>query len=79
MQKTYKYDYPEQREIAKDLKSGDVTMLAGWTGYDRTTIYKMCAGTRRMADKVKLLIEKIYEQRAEIEQYLELQEENIAE
>lgn len=75
--KIYKYDYPEQRELSKDLKRGDITILANWAGYARSTISKMCSGDRKMPENVKKLIEKIYELQSEFESYAERQK-NIA-
>ena len=69
MNKIYTYDFPEQRELSKDLKRGDTSLLADLTGYSLVTISQMCRGRRKMADIVKLMINKIYEVREMMEDY----------
>ncbi|MEA3452449.1 MAG: hypothetical protein U9Q83_11195 [Bacteroidota bacterium] len=77
MSKIYTYDYPEQRELAKDLRVGDTTLLSDLTGYSLSSITRMCRGQRRMADIVKLLIYKIYEVRLMMGEYAEEQKQII--
>jgi len=63
MAKKYKYDYPNQRELAKELRVGDKTTLAEWTGYSRSMITEMCRGKRKMTEKVEKLIKRILNDR----------------
>lgn len=77
--KKYSYDFPEQRELSKGLRNGDMRSLVEWSGYSLPHISNMVNGKRRMADFVKMLIEKIYEQRAIMEDYAEKNKKEIAE
>lgn len=45
--KKYIYDYPEQREIAKDLCMADRLFIAKQTGYAKIYIDSWCLGKRR--------------------------------
>lgn len=45
--KDYTYDYPTNREIAKDLVYGDRQTIANHTGFSRKYIDQWCAGIRR--------------------------------
>jgi peroxiredoxin len=45
----YKYDYPEQRILAKDLLSDDKVRIAELSGYSISYIKDWCVGTRKNA------------------------------
>jgi hypothetical protein len=56
----YKYDYPEQRSLAKGLLSDDRSRIAEITGYSPSYIMDWCAGTRKNAEiehYVRLFVE----------------------
>ena len=57
--KKYTYDYPEQRELSKGLRQGDVKLIADKTGYSPGTVSLMCKGKRKMQDNVRKVIEQL--------------------
>lgn len=59
--KTYKYDYPEQRELAKGLQHGDITRIAMLAKKSRQMVAMMVYGERKMTKKVSDLIVKFTE------------------
>lgn len=66
---TYTYDFPEQRELSKDLQLGDRTSIAEMVGRDISDISKMVNGKRKMAPEVKELViifSRINKQKLEI-------------
>lgn len=65
--KQYFYDFPEQRELSKGLRYGDMEAIANKTGYKRNTISEMCSGRRKMNDKVKSVIKQIIEHNKQFE------------
>lgn len=48
----YIYDYPQNREIAKGLKAGQLKEIAQLTGYSYTYIRMMFTGERKLKDDV---------------------------
>lgn len=67
--KKYKYDFPAQRELSKNLAKGDKAFLARKFGYSLTYISLMCKGERKMSDAIKQVVEKLIDMRKEIEEY----------
>lgn len=59
--KIYRYDYPEQRELAKGLVHGDITRVAILSKKSRQMVSLMCAGERKMTKKVQDIIIKFCE------------------
>ena len=53
----YFYDYPNQREIAKDLLSDDRHMLSEKTGLTYDYVKKWCEGKRRNKGIMKLALQ----------------------
>jgi len=77
--KKYLYDYPEQRELSKQLQKGDQIIIAEKTGYSQVMTYQMCQGRRKMPERVKKLIELIItvnNERNKIIKEMKLEEEN---
>lgn len=57
--KKYVYDYPEQREQAKNLERGDVGLIAEMTGNHPKYISMIFSGKRRMTDRIKKAYEAV--------------------
>lgn len=57
--KKYTYNYPEQREISKGLRHGDIKFIAEKTGYVIQTISMMCRGERTMPERVRKVVKQL--------------------
>lgn len=57
--KVYSYDFPENREIARGLRQGDMTTISRKTGYSRGHLTMIFKGTRKMPDTVRELATEI--------------------
>lgn len=54
----YSYDYPSNREIAKNLGQEDKKIIAQETGFSLKYIYQWCQGKRR-STKIEALAKQI--------------------
>lgn len=55
----YVYDFPEQREQAKNLERGDVGIIADMTGNHPKYISMIFSGKRRMTDRIRKAYEAV--------------------
>lgn len=62
----YCYDYPEQRELFKNLVNSDLTLISEKTGLTRQYIGMMSRGERKITPEVQVLVEKIKPLRKEL-------------
>lgn len=62
----YCYDYPEQREMFKNLVNSDLSLISKKTGLTRQYIGMMSRGERKITPDVLALVEKIRPLRQEM-------------
>ena len=71
----YVYDYPDQREIAKDLYTDDKAVIAEKLGYSMKYVSSWCYGKRRNAAIMEMALKfqkinircRIYKDKIEVQ------------
>lgn len=62
----YRYSYPEQIILFKDLKSAEINLIASKTGLTRQYVYMMSTGKRKLHPEVEVLVNKLAKLRQEM-------------
>lgn len=58
-QTKYEYDYPEQRQMAKNLVKGDQQIIADRTGKAIDTIYAIFKGRRKITPDIEYIYNRL--------------------
>jgi hypothetical protein len=65
----YQYSYPENIELKKKLRNGDLALIARASKVSRSLVIKIFEGTRKMNPRVKRVYDLIVKCNSELEKY----------